>query len=580
MDAYIKNKDRIFGFDIKFLTKVVDTLDGEFKSKMMERTYLILKQLFGVGYLPPDRVDLLSRDLIVEIIVNYEFGENIKLLLTKELHLAFKGWNPGIQQILLVKTGYDVMNCEELCKFILKFPCGNTLKVNQIVIPYFECFKYDNFEEGQEQTCLYNYTYLKMIINFFFTGQLGDDCEGIQLFELLLEIDKLGYQDENSNLKEIIFNKVFNLTYFFSDIFPIMFKKYPFEEFISQLDTLCNLAGKRKMTILLNIFTFLDKYEYDSTQLLNMSFFTNHCINNMDNLSDSGKDFVKNIVIKNKHVQFFEKIADKGNFEKLFDIIIQLNGDPFKIFEKVIKTNPEYLNTKKIIKQLPESVITDITIFPKLNGIFKAKLCIKYNNYEYLESLLKSTRDSAFNRNTLLYVANKYKKHDITNGQKWSILASTGFNNTFVFYGTDASISYVGKFMYVHSLNPKINRNIVWFQHVGNVVDLIPNHEDKDKFAFTIKMARKRRINTYDKIFIGDTYNKNSQFKTLEITELDTCIAENHVMKQGHNTQYLYGYGSKSDTVYGIIHVYKSQAINMGMENIKKGTNIFVDLPL
>jgi hypothetical protein len=534
--------------NIDCLLKFIDSLKDDDKNEITIRVFPILKQLAeNKCFVNFPEVNNLAKNLIIELIGDEKFGPVIKLILVSELCEVCN----NLQDIVLIikQLGEGMRDCDELCKLTLKFPCGNVLKVSDIIIPHFECFKYDNLDG--EQLCFYNYKCLKTIIDFFFTAHMDEDCDTL---ELLLGMDKLGYKDQSLILHDKLFTKLLESV---QDTLLNMLNNNPFEEFIRQLGILCNMSGKFKDKIITGINTFLEAHEqkYDVGKLISMSFFTEYLINTT---------LGKNIIKKYKYVPLFDKIVNEDNFKELYMILFELKHDPLKIFNTFIEDHPDCLNKKEIIKILPKDIFQHTNIFPKLNASVQANLYIKHKNYECMDTILLNSVSHC----TIEYVAKKYIKHNPEAHQKWEILHRDTKNND-AKWGYDVTLGDYN-FTYIHSLNPIVHRNIVSFTYVGYIVDIFKDL-DGSIIGIFIKLEYWQTILINNEIFIGDTYTNNSKYDIFHITKLCSYPNESNISYQ---TPYLHGISHKS---YGDIYLDKNDIDRIGISNIKIDAKVYVD---
>jgi hypothetical protein len=575
-------------FCITFLKDFIKILEGDDKTKVTMLFYPLLDELLIYinenkahdYYRKKEVIDKLyldTKNLIKSLIS--EGNELSKQVMYK---LKDDFYNYYCNNIYMYDViGNKIMYDDRLCPLLLKFPCGNILKINKLLFPYFDCFKCENLEG--EHLCNYDYECLETIITYFFTGKYDRDYVKVNCAKLMLGINKLGFDCDINILAKTPPDFYATFTYVISDfleknienLLPEIFKNNTFENFLSQNEIFLNMSNKYYYELTENIVKFLlslvsidnddsTNVKYDITQLLTSSFY----MNNVLKLSTHW-DFINNsdIVDIIPEVLLEHKVLGRLN-------------DSNKIKLGIKYENYDYLERNKLLENIQciniitEKIFEKPEIVSRMSFYDKILIGIKYKKFEYLNTLL--LENTLFSRNTLIRIANSYKSFDIEHYQKWEYLELKLRGKH---CESPAMLHDVKKqecFSYIHSFNPNDDRNIVVFNLVGYVVNIITNHLD-NIVGIILKLGQKHKLDTSKKIFIGDTYDNTTRYNIFGITEL--WAYTNNKCEEKHKVNYLKNWDAYNYK-YGAIYLNNDDIIRIGINNLKCGNSIFVDKEL
>lgn len=460
--------------------------------------------------------------------------------------------------------GEKMMYNEHLCSLTLKFQCGNILKINKLLFPFFDCFTCGNLQDVQEHECFYNYKYFKFIIEYFFTGQHSlkyMDTHNIDCITLLLEINKIGFHCKFANLTESLFTHLLNNTIC---CFKNLLQVDGGDEFIRKIGIIISIIPVPKSeTMIDKIASFFDSHM--TNFCVETLFVTDFFVNNLCTTS-----WGSSLVIKHKYTKLFHKIISIPTFFRLCESVISMGENPFMVFKEFIMANPKCLNNNSVIPMIQQDIFETPSLIDNLNTDHKITLAIKYKNYDYLNKMLISDFISRSNLDTL---ASFYMQFDTINYQKWEYISSKKWlTQTPVYHGKIMDISKAYSFIFIHSLNLSTMNNIVGFNKIGYVDTVVKNDNGANVgIVINLNMNTKRKILNGMKVFIGNKYGTTSHSELFTIKQLYTCPSYGLTDAKYH-ANYLDNHRS-----HGYIYFDENDIARMGMDHITRKTCVFLE---
>jgi hypothetical protein len=545
-DGYLENKypNTFRNFSNRFLKLFINNLHGDDKTKMILLHYQIISKLndYSLNVKDYNGMDKSSKDLIILLINEQsDLGNKLKDKLKKELYSIFieTYTHEDIYKII----GQEIMYNELLCPLTLKFPCGNTLKVNQMLFPFFDCFQCDGLEGEHE--CDYDYECMKYIVTYFFTGICKGKYSVENFVKILLEINRMGFNCKFSQLAKYLVDLIFNNA---DNILPVLFKNNTFENFLSQNEIILNMLIKysesefsinKDSHYVSKILNFLKtkETEYDIMEFLTSSCYINHIC-----MTVYGKKYI------NENNNFLKLPITIFQYPKVILALSDNNkefiGLKYENFDYLVEN--KLINNKIVVDLLPEEFITNSKIFTLLTNNNKIKLGLKYKNFQCINDSLQNI--SNINNDDFKDIAKLCKQFDPQNYQKWTYLENIS-KKTVVNVTNEIDVKKNNKFIYIHSLNPFIEPNVNVFTLVGTVVGIISI--DNKPLGIIIKINYLKKLTVNTKIFIGDKYNNDSHLNITQMKELYICPDKIN-LDVSYKVDYLQNY-DKNNIQYGKI---------------------------